>query len=71
MQHFNNIDWHVTDRCNLRCVACGHFCSLVNHFSDETDRTPEQAEQDFSLLYHLTNNGEYINNINITGVSAL
>ena len=67
MIHLHNVDWHATDRCNLRCVSCGHFCSLVNHFTDETDRTPEQAEADFSILYKVTNNGEYIDRLCITG----
>ena len=44
MIHLHNVDWHATDRCNLRCASCGHFCSLVNHFTDETDRTPELSE---------------------------
>jgi len=25
----DNIDYHVTDRCNLNCVSCGHFSCLV------------------------------------------
>ena len=67
MEHFNNIDWHATDRCNLRCVACGHMCALVDYQNKSVDRTPEQAEADLSLLYKLTNNGEYVDNISITG----
>ena len=67
MIHLGNVDWHATDRCNLRCVSCGHFCSLVNHLTDETDRTPEQAEADFSILYQITNNGEYVDQLCITG----
>ena len=67
MIHLGNVDWHATDRCNLRCVSCGHFCSLVNYFNDETDRTPEQAEADFSILYKTTNNGEYVDQLCITG----
>ena len=67
INHFNNIDWHATDRCNLRCVACGHMCSLVDHTNNNTDRTPEDAERDFSILYEKTNNGEYVDNISITG----
>lgn len=67
MKHLNNVDWHATDRCNLRCVSCGHMCSLVNHLNNETDRTIEQAEMDFSILYKVTNNGEYLDNLMITG----
>lgn len=67
MTHLGNVDWHATDRCNLRCVSCGHFCPLVNYFNDETDRTPEQAEYDFSLLYEKTNNGEFMDQLCITG----
>lgn len=67
MIYLGNVDWHATDRCNLRCVSCGHFCSLVNYFNDETDRTPEQAEADFSILYKTTNNGEYVDQLCITG----
>ena len=67
MKHFNNIDWHVTDRCNLRCVSCGHMCPLVDHKDISIDKTIEDAEKDFSILYEKTNNGEYIDNITLTG----
>lgn len=67
MNKLNNIDWHVTDRCNLRCVSCGHMCPLVDYTNTDTDRTVEDAERDFSILYKVTNNGEYIDNISLTG----
>lgn len=67
MIKLNNVDWHVTDRCNLRCVSCGHMCPLVNHKNTNTDRTVEDAERDFSILYKVTNNGEFVDNITLTG----
>ena len=67
MNILNNIDWHATDRCNLRCVSCGHFCPLVNYLSNETDRTIEDAQKDFESLYQATENGKYINRLMITG----
>lgn len=67
MIHLNNVDWHATDRCNLRCVSCGHMCSLVDHLHEEFDRTVEQANEDFKILYKVTNNGEYLDGLMITG----
>lgn len=67
MIKLNNVDWHVTDRCNLRCVSCGHMCPLVDYTNTNTDRTIEDAEKDFSILYKKTNNGEYIDNLTLTG----
>ena len=67
MNHFHNIDWHVTDRCNLKCSSCGHFASLVSNIKGNTDRTLEQAQQDFEILYNKTNNGEYVDQLCLTG----
>lgn len=67
MNKLNNVDWHVTDRCNLRCVSCGHMCPLVDYTNTNTDRTVEDAERDFSILYEKTNHGEYVDNITLTG----
>ena len=67
MKKLNNVDWHVTDRCNLRCVSCGHMCPLVDYTNNNTDRTIEDAERDFSILYEKTNNGEFVDNITLTG----
>lgn len=25
----SNVDYHITDVCNLKCVCCNHFCPLV------------------------------------------
>ena len=67
MKHLNNVDWHATDRCNLKCISCGHFCSLVDNTTNISDRTPKQAENDFKILYDKTNKGEFVDNITITG----
>jgi organic radical activating enzyme len=67
MKYLENIDWHATDRCNLRCTSCGHFCALVNNKTTETDRTPEQAQKDFESLYNATDNGKYVKKLTITG----
>ena len=67
MEHLHNIDWHVTDRCNLKCASCGHFASLVNNTEGNTDRTLEQAQQDFEILYNKTNNGEFVDQLCLTG----
>ena len=67
MTKLNNVDWHVTDRCNLRCVSCGHMCPLVDYTNTNTDRTVEDAERDFSILFEKTNNGQFVDNITLTG----
>ena len=67
MEHINNIDWHATDRCNLKCVSCGHFCSIVDNKTNMFDKSIKDAELDFSTLYKVTNNGEYLDNLTITG----
>lgn len=43
-----NIDYHVTDRCNLKCVGCNNFCPFVPN--DTPDPSLEQVEEDFKLL---------------------
>jgi len=44
-----NVDYHITDNCNLNCISCGHFCPLV---STETMRSLDQVREDLSLLHH-------------------
>ena len=67
MHNIYNVDYHVTDRCNLKCASCGHFANLVNSNDESTDRTIEQANEDLTLLYNITNNGLYLDHLTITG----
>lgn len=43
-----NIDYHITDRCNLKCVGCNNFCPFVP--SDIEDPSIEQIKEDFELI---------------------
>lgn len=67
MRHINNVDWHAVDRCNLQCVSCGHFCSILDNTSNEFDKSVRNAELDFRVLYNITNKGEYLDHLTITG----
>lgn len=67
MHNLYNVDWHATDRCNLRCASCGHFSCLLDKNDNSYDRTPQQAVEDFSELYRVTNDGEYLEHLTITG----
>ena len=67
MNHIYNVDWHATDRCNLNCASCGHFSCLVDQNDNSSDRTCQQAEEDLFELYRVSNNGEYIDHLTITG----
>lgn len=44
-----NVDYHITDNCNLNCISCGHFCPLV---PTNTMRSLGQVREDLSLLHH-------------------
>lgn len=43
-----NVDYHVTDVCNLKCAHCSHFCPLVPQ--DAKHKSIEQITADFALL---------------------
>ena len=44
----SNVDYHITDICNLKCVSCNHFCPLV---PDTAAHKPiEQIKADLLLL---------------------
>ena len=49
-----NVDYHITDKCNLNCVSCNHFCPLVSNIVDhkslETIKTDLQSLQRFSKI---------------------
>lgn len=48
------IGYHLTDRCNLKCVSCNNFCPLV---SDKTkDKPIEQIKADLLLLSKFRDN---------------
>jgi MoaA/NifB/PqqE/SkfB family radical SAM enzyme len=61
----NNVDYHITDRCNLNCVSCGHFCPLVP--SDTEDKSVGTVINDLIALYKATNNGRMVDHLTITG----
>ena len=43
-----NVDYHVTEVCNLNCAHCSHFCPLVP--KDTKPKSIEQITADFALL---------------------
>lgn len=43
-----NIDYHVTDRCNKKCVSCGHFIPLVP--KNVKYKSLDVVEEDFKAL---------------------
>ena len=43
-----NIDYHVTDRCNLKCVGCNNYCPLVP--DDFKDKTIDEVREDFNII---------------------
>ena len=45
---FYNIDYHITDRCNRKCVSCGHFIPLVP--KTVKNKSLETVEEDFKAL---------------------
>ena len=45
---FDNIDYHVTDRCNRHCVSCGHFVPLVPN--TVKNKPLDVIEEDFKAL---------------------
>ena len=44
----HNVDYHITDKCNLNCAACNHFCPLVP--ADTEHKSMEQIEKDLTAL---------------------
>ena len=42
------VGYHLTDRCNLKCVSCNNFCPLVP--DDAKDKPIEQIKADLLLL---------------------
>ena len=45
---FYNIDYHITDRCNRKCVSCGHFSPLVP--TSVKNKSLETVEEDLKAL---------------------
>lgn len=43
-----NVDYHIIDRCNLKCVGCNHFCPLVP--DSNKPKSIEQITADLALL---------------------
>lgn len=43
-----SVGYHLTDRCNLKCVSCNNFCPLVP--DDAVDKPIEQIKSDLLLL---------------------
>lgn len=59
---FYNIDYHITDRCNRKCVSCGHFIPLVP--KNIKNKTMETIVEDFKALARFPKLSQ---NISITG----
>lgn len=57
-----NVNYHITDRCNLKCASCGSFCPLISDNAE--DLSMEQIEKDLSALSKYK---EYIKRITILG----
>ncbi|HUT93880.1 MAG TPA: glycosyltransferase [Thermoguttaceae bacterium] len=45
---FQNLEYHVTHACNMRCRSCTHF----SNYGHQGHASPEQAEREFSLWSH-------------------
>lgn len=63
--NLKNVDYHVTDVCNLNCVSCGHFCPLVP--KDTKPKDIIQVHKDFRALYNATEQGKYLDQLTLTG----
>lgn len=48
-----NVDYHIIDKCNLKCAHCNHFCSLVP--STNKPKSIEQIKADLWLLSKFKN----------------
>lgn len=48
-----NVDYHIIDKCNLKCAHCNHFCSLVPN--SNKPKSIEQITADLSLLSKFKN----------------
>lgn len=62
MEGIFNVDYHITDKCNLLCVGCNHFCPLVP--SNTEHKSMEQIKSDLFLLSKIKDN---INCVTIMG----
>ena len=58
----NNIDYHITEKCNKNCNCCGHFIPLAP--SHLKHKTVEDVKSDLRNLLPYT---DYISNISLTG----
>lgn len=54
MERISNVDYHITDKCNLLCVCCNHFCPLVP--TDTQHKSMEQIQSDLLLLSKIKDN---------------
>ncbi len=54
----DNVDYHITDKCNLNCVSCNHFCPLVPKEAEH--KSMKQIEKDLRLLSKFRNDIEQI-----------
>ena len=68
MKTLKNVDYHLTDRCNLNCVSCGHFCPLVP--KDTKDKDMSTISRDLQLLHDVTENGTRLDQLTLTGGEA-
>lgn len=47
-----NIDYHITDKCNLNCAHCSHFCSLVP--ANAKHKSIEEITADLALVSRIS-----------------
>lgn len=65
-----NIEYHVTDKCNLNCKSCSHFSNLVDK---EIPKSLDKIKSDFKRIWELTDQGsaECVNKVLILGGEPL
>lgn len=57
-----NVDYHITDKCNLNCVSCNHFCPLVP--KEVEHKSMSQITDDLLALSRFK---DYIRTVTILG----
>ena len=50
------IEYHVTDRCNLKCKSCSHFSNLTST-NKEIPKNFAKIQDDFQKIWEITENG--------------
>lgn len=59
-----NVDYHITDICNLNCAHCSHYCPLVKFIPSIKHKSVEQITADLTLL---SKHKDYLERLGILG----